>query len=270
MQKKPIAQPQNPPSNSVWQKTLKDQDRQEKMKKLTIWGGIILACIIGMAILVKLAGNSGPTTTLTENANLKTLSSKDIVVGKPDAKLTIYEYADFQCPACAAYNPIVNKLLQEYEGKVNLVYRFFPLKTIHKNSVIAGQAGYAAQKQGKFVEMKDMLFEKQKDWEAQSGDEVKVTFIAYAGEIGMDKTKFEADMNSSEANKAVLAGEAEATGLGLNSTPSFFIGKKSFTPQGYDAFKSAIDDELGSSSSSNNSNSRTETTTVKPTTQPLR
>lgn len=255
MQKKPSHQEQNQASNSDWQNNLKKQQRNEMLRKVAIWGGIVIACVAGLALLVKMAGMSGPPTTPVENTRVKAVSAdKDIIMGNPAAKVTIIEYADFQCPACASYNPIVNQLLSEYDGRIKVVYRFFPLTSIHKNAKISGQAGYAAWKLGKFHEMKDELYSNQKDWE-NIGDPEK-TFVEYAASIGLDRAKFTELMNSKEAQDAVSAGEAEAINIGLSSTPSFFIGNRQFTPSGYEAFKTLIDEELKASGQ-------------QPTTRPL-
>ncbi len=241
MQKKDYTSSSSP--SSSWQETLNKEKRNSFLQKLIIWGGIALVSIAGIAFLVKLAGTNSPQTSV-ETANLPKVSEKDIIVGDKNAKITITEYSDFQCPACASYNPIVDQLLSDYKGKLNLVYRFFPLTGIHKNAIISGRAGYAGWKLGKFDEMKDELFNNQKDWELLSEDKARETFIDYAKSIKIDSDEFTKIMNSDEAKNAVLAGEKEALGLGLNSTPTFFVGNKKVSPSGYDEFKQIIDTQL--------------------------
>lgn len=239
MQKKDHT-PEN--SGSNWEANLKKQQRSEFIKKLALWVGIIIISILGLAGLVMVANKQGPSAEPVVKENLKPVSSTDIILGNPNAKIVIYEYSDFQCPACAAYNPVINQLLNTYDGKVKIVYRFFPLTGIHQNALISGQAGYAAWKLGKFKEMKDLLFDKQKDWETLK--DPKETFISYAKVAGMDEAKFAQIMNSDEAKNIVKAGEAEAISLGLSSTPSFFIGNRQFSPGGIEGFKTLIDKEL--------------------------
>ena len=238
MQKKPYEQ-----EPSSWQSNAGREQRNDLVKKIIIWGGIALASIAGIALLVKLAGTSSSTAPI-ETPNLPEVSANEIIVGEKNAKVSIIEYSDFQCPACASYNPVVNKLLSDYSGKVRLVYRFFPLRTIHKNGIISSQAGYAAWKLGKFSEMKDELFVNQKDWESLDEGKAKEAFIDYAKGLKLDGNKFKEIMNSNEAKNAVLDGEKEALGLGLNSTPTFFLGNKRVQPGGYEDFKKLIDDEL--------------------------
>lgn len=241
MQKKDYSS-ENQSSN--WQDNIKKQEKTEMFKKIAIWGVIILALVAGLAGLVVLADRSSNSnqTAPVETANFPKVSENDIVLGDPKAKVTITEYADFQCPACASYNPVTNRILEEYKGKAKLVYRFFPLRGIHKNALISGQAGYAAQKLGKFSEMKDLLYENQKDWEGL--EDPKQVFEGYATSVGLDPKEFRTIMDSAEAKKAVEDGEREAIGLGLNSTPSFFIGNKQFQPEGYEGFKKVIDEEI--------------------------
>lgn len=239
MQKKQAPQ-ENQGTN--WEANLKKQQRSDMMKKAALWGGVIVICFLGLAGLVMVANQSGPTAEPVINEKLKAVSENDIVLGNPDAKVVIFKYADFQCPACAAYNSTMNQILTEYDGKVKVVYRFFPLRGIHPNAVISAQAAYAAWKLDKFPDMKNMLYEKQADWE--SLDDPREVFIQYAKSAGMDPVKFEEIMNSEEAKKAVEDGEKDAIALGLNSTPTFFIGNKQFTPSGFDSIKILIDQEL--------------------------
>ena len=227
-----------------WEQGLKKQERTDMFKKIAMWAGIIAVSIAGLAGLVVLADRSSGSSQKApvESANFPKINENDIVLGDPSAKVTFTEYADFQCPACASYNPVTNRLLEEYKGKAKLVYRFFPLKSIHKNALISGQAAYGAWKLGKFSEMKDMLYDNQKDWE-NLGDPREI-FEGYASTIGLDIEKFTTIMNSDGAKNAVEAGEKEAIGLGLNSTPTFFIGNKRFSPQGFEDFKKLIEEEI--------------------------
>lgn len=254
MQKKPAPETA---SSSNWESNLKKQQRADMIKKVAIWAGIIIACVAGLAILVKVAGNSGPTTEPVIKENLKAISEDDIVMGDPKAKVEIIEYADFQCPSCAAYNPTVKQLLAEYDGRIKIAHRNFPLRNIHKNAVISGRAAYAAWKLGKFEEMKDLLYDNQAEWENE-GDPKEI-FIGYAKKISLDEVKFEEIMNSKEAEDAVLNDETEAIALGLNSTPTFFLGKKQIQARTIEDFKQLIDEELKNSGSE----------VAKPTTQPL-
>ncbi|MEX1068649.1 MAG: thioredoxin domain-containing protein, partial [Patescibacteria group bacterium] len=115
------------------------------MKKLLIWALIVFGLIgatWGMAQLASSPGNQ-TTTFATE------ISDSDWVKGDKDASVVLIEYSDLQCPACAAYAPLVNQILGEFGDRIAFVYRHFPLPS-HKNAEPAALAAEAAGKQGKF------------------------------------------------------------------------------------------------------------------------
>jgi protein-disulfide isomerase len=232
-------------ASSNWQENLKKQERANGLKKIGIWAGIIAICIVGFAGLVYFVNKSTGSVSVAgrEEPNLPKVSGSDIIVGNPEAKETIIEYGDMQCPACAAYNPIVNQVLATYKDQVRLVYRFFPLPQ-HQNALIGAQGAYAAWKMGKFPEMKDKMFDAQAQWESLSDADAQAKFIGFAKEIGLDQDKFKSLMNSQEAKDFVQHDKNEANTLGLNSTPTFFLGNKLITPNGFDSFKSLIDSDL--------------------------
>jgi protein-disulfide isomerase len=241
MQKKKIVT-EEPQKSSNWQSSFNSQARKEQMKKYGIWGGIILATVIGFVLLVRMAGTTTQPQAPVEIANLRAVDlEKDMILGDKNAPVTIVEYVDFQCPACASYNPLVNKILADYQGKVRVVNRHFPL-SVHQHAKISGQAAYAAWKLGKFSEMKNKLFDNQLNW-SNTSDPSEI-FAVYATEIGLNKDAFTTLMKSQEAKVAVEEGEREAISLGLNSTPTFIVNGKQIAPRGYDDFKTIIDEEL--------------------------
>ncbi len=225
-----------------WQEKAKLEERNAKVKKYSIWAGAALLVglvILGLVWLV----NSPSSNSSGTSANVAPVSKKDITNGQSKAKVVLIEYSDFQCPACAAYHPLVNQLLTEFNGKIYFVYRMFPLTNIHPNSHISAQAAYAALKQGKFFEMGDLLFNNQKDW-ADSSDP-RGTFMDYARQLKLDLKKFETEMNSDEAKNYVNDAENQANSEGINATPTFILnGVKIQNPSSYDDFKKLINNEL--------------------------
>lgn len=93
-----------------------------------------------------------------------TITADDWVKGKKDSKVVLVEYSDFQCPACAAYFPMVEQVMDEYKDKVAFVYRHFPLISIHPYAEPMARASEAAGKQGKFWEMYQLIFKNQTAW----------------------------------------------------------------------------------------------------------
>lgn len=224
-----------------WQEKAKLQERNEKIKKYSIWAGVVAVIVLVIGALIMLVNS--PSSPSSQAANVAPVSEKDITKGKSDAKVTLIEYSDFQCPACAAYHPLVTQILEEYKDKILFVYRNFPLTNIHANAKIAAQAAYAAHKQNKFFEMGDLLFTNQKDWEKE-GDPRGI-FMDYARQLKLDAKKFQDDMNSNEAKKFIEDSENQAQSEGINQTPTFIVnGNKISNPASYEEFKKVLDDEL--------------------------
>lgn len=216
----------------------------ESMKKrVGIWAGIVTLLIAGSWFLISLVNNSPSPLTPVEIKNLPPVSKTDFVKGEEKAKVTLIEYADFQCPACASYFPLVKMLSLEFSKDLRVVYRFFPLTTIHKNAMISAQAAYAAGLQNKFWEMHDMLFENQNSWANLS--DPKDTFFEYAKDLELDLAKFKTDAALTSTENFIKDAVRNATALGVNSTPTFFVNNTHIkNPAGYDEFKKIIQDAL--------------------------
>jgi protein-disulfide isomerase len=223
-----------------WQEKAKNEARNAKIKKLAIWGGVALVFLIVIGVLFTTV--TSPTSS-TPNITIAPVSAKDISTGNPKSKVTLIEYADFQCPACATYHPLVDQLLKDYQNKIFYVYRMFPLERAHPNALISAKSAYAAYKQGKFFEYGDLLFSKQNDWaDLQNPQD---TFTSYAQSLKLDVSRFTNDMSSQETQKYVKDSENQALNEGIDSTPSFFInGKLIQNPNSIDDFKKLIDAAL--------------------------
>lgn len=140
---------------------------------------------------------------------------------KGTGAVTVVEFSDFQCPACLSVQEPLKQILAKYEGKVELVYRHFPLVSIHKNATLAAYASEAADMQGKFWEMHDMLFTKQAEW-SELSDPMSV-FVGYSEQIGMDTAKFAADLESQAVKDVVTTDVLASTRYRLSGTPTFFV-----------------------------------------------
>jgi protein-disulfide isomerase len=223
-----------------WQEKAKVEARNAKIKKFSIWGGVALVILVVVYVLFQTV--TAPSTP-AQTIKIAPISARDIAKGNPKAKVSLVEYADFQCPACAAYHPLVDQILKDYGNKIFYVYRMFPLVNAHPNAVISAQAGYAAYKQGAFFTYDDLLYSKQTEW-ADLQD--PTTALAdYATLLKLDVNKFKTDMNSAQTKKYVQDSETEALNEGINQTPSFFInGNLIQNPTDYAGFKKLIDDAL--------------------------
>jgi protein-disulfide isomerase len=168
--------------------------------------------------------------------------------GAKDAKVTIVEYSDFQCPFCArVYTTLENEVLKDYGDKVRFVFKNFPLTSIHPWAEDGAVASECAFQQGNdaFWAMYNGLFSKQSEITKENLKE-KASDIAKDG--GADVAKFQECLDGKKAMDAVKADESEATALGVNSTPTFFInGRRLSGAQSTQDFKQMIDQELGKS-----------------------
>lgn len=168
-----------------------------------------------------------------------TISATDHVRGAKDGQVTLVEFGDFQCPACAAYEPIVKQVLADNKDTLKLVYRHFPLTQIHKNALGAAIATEAAGVQGKFWEMHDILYDKQGEW--GNALNARDYFLTYATTIGLDTKKFQESLSNESLEAKVLAELREGVRLGVQGTPTFFLnGKKLDNPLDLAKFNAII------------------------------
>jgi len=133
----------------------------------------------------------------------------------------------------------LKKLSEEFGDKLAIVYRHFPLTSIHPNAKSAAFAAEAGGKQGKFWEMHNLIFENQSEWkDKRKPDEI---FINYAQRLNLNIDQFKTDLASKEIRQKVENAYQNAVRLGLNSTPTFFLnGKKITNPRNYEEFKNLI------------------------------
>ena len=157
------------------------------------------------------------------------------------ALVTIVIFSDFQCPFCNRAVPTLKKIEDEYGSKVRFVFRHLPLP-FHKQAEPAARAAWAAQQQGKFWQMHDLLFERQKDFRNPPDAEF---WLSLANELGLDVPKFERDFLSQAAIDAVKEDLAHATKVGARGTPNFFInGVKLVGARPFDQFQTEIDKQI--------------------------
>ena len=157
--------------------------------------------------------------------------------GPNDAKVTIVEFSDFQCPFCSRAEASVDQVMEKYAGKVKLVFRHFPL-SFHANAPKAAEASMCANEQGKFWEMHKQLFANQ---QALSIDDLK----KHAASIGLDQAKFDQCLDSGSMKAGVDKDTAAGAEAGVSGTPAFFInGKLLSGAQPFSEFQKVIDAEL--------------------------
>jgi protein-disulfide isomerase len=140
--------------------------------------------------------------------------------GNPDAQVTLEEFADFQCPPCGQFAPFAEELLREYDSRLRVVFRNYPLAG-HEHAREAALAAEAAGLQGKFWEMHDTLYREQATWSKVPN--ARELFESYAGTIGLDVDQFKRDVDGDKARERVDSDHALADSLGITVTPTLFI-----------------------------------------------
>lgn len=219
-----------------------EQKRNKLTKTIGLWAVAAVVIVGGVWGVVKLAQMS-PQPTTSNTGGIPGISDKDKSLGNADAKVQLIEYADFQCPACKAADPLIKQLLAEYPTQVRFAYRYFPLKTIHTTAMISAAAAEAASMQGKFWEMKTLLYTNQEAWAGQqNADQI---FVGYAQQLNLDTAKFRQDMYSDAVQKKVQADYDEAGRLKLDHTPTFVVdGQVVANPSSYEGYKQLIENKL--------------------------
>jgi len=157
--------------------------------------------------------------------------------GPDKAPITIVEFSDFECPYCSKAEDAVKQVMKEYEGKVRIVYRDFPLP-FHPNAQKAAEAAHCAGDQGKYWDMHEKLFANQK---ALAASDLK----GHAKGLGLDQAKFDKCLDGGDKAKLVEGNKEAGAKVGVTGTPAFFInGLMLSGAQPFSEFKSIIDREL--------------------------
>jgi len=158
--------------------------------------------------------------------------------GDAQAPVTLVEFSDFHCPFCKRVQPTLTALLDRYPGKVKLAFRDLPLRQLHPQAPRAAEAARCAQDQGKFWDYHDVLFAQAPK---ASDDELK----QYAADVGLDSGQFAECLSGNVHGGAVQRDIEEATKLGLEGTPAFFInGQLISGAQPLERFIQMIEEEL--------------------------
>lgn len=226
---------------------------EKKLKVLTVLVGLslffsLLTFASSLAISSKLSGGAAVAddnddaapTGGSPSANAPS-ADDDPVKGDEDAPVTIIEFSDFQCPFCARfYSETLPQLQSQYvdTGKVKLVFRDFPLTSIHPQAQKAHEASECADEQDKFWEYHDILFENQGSLDVAS-------LKSYAADLRLDTNKFNTCLDSGKYAGEIRKDTADGAQAGVTGTPSFFVnGQQLVGAQPFSAFQQAIEAAL--------------------------
>lgn len=175
------------------------------------------------------AGSPTPGTSPTKppttvNPNAPQGATPPNMLGAPTASVTLEEFADFQCSACASAHPVVKEVQSVYGSKIRMIFRNYPLP-MHDKSYDAAVAAEAAGLQGKFWAMQDQLFSNQQSW--STAPNYREIWNGYAEKIGLDMAKFQSDMSGIAAKSRVDQDIARAKAMNVSSTPTILINGQS-------------------------------------------
>lgn len=220
------------------------EHRPAHEKKNKQWLYLIISALAVLVIASFLTNDFGlrQGSAMTGNASIKYQGAAagniaDPSIGPEDAKITIIEYSDFECPFCQRAEITVKQVLEEYKGRVRLVYKNYPL-SFHNNAKNAAEAAECANEQGRFWEYHGKLFENRLELGKNS-------LKKYAEELGMDMEEFNSCFESGKYKAEVESDMEEGDKLGIDGVPVFFINSEPLVgAQPLEAFKAVIDRKL--------------------------
>ena len=142
----------------------------------------------------------------------------DYTIGPKDARVTVVEFGDFECPNCKQAAPAVKLLLKRFADRIRFVYRHFPLEEVHPHALLAAEAAESAGAQGKFWSMHDLLFENQRHLKARH-------LSGYAERLRLDMAHYATDMKDHAYLQRIREHQQSGSKSGVRSTPTFFVNR---------------------------------------------
>lgn len=223
--------------------------KQGRSSLAPLYAVLALAAVAGLGILLFQAfGKEAPATApiAVELDEAQLARVQGISIGREDAPVVIYEFADFQCPACATYawqvTPLIKERLVE-PGLVRYVYYDFPL-AMHPNGFLASRAGRCANEQGKFWVYHDLVYGQQSRWAAEQ--DATGIFVELAGQAGLNPDAFESCLRSDRYAREVTESLKLGESLGVNSTPTLFVnGRRLPNPPSFGELEEIVRRETG-------------------------
>ena len=190
---------------------------------LVFIGGVALVTLGGATLLYR--AKRLPAFAVTKNQDHSEAGAAEPmhVLGRLSASVTIEEFGDFQCPPCGMLSEPINQLERDYESRLCVIFRQFPLR-IHEHAQEAAVASEAAGLQGRFWQMHDVLYREQSVWSKAA--DVRPLFNSYAAMLGLNVDRFNKDMESDAVKKRVAADQEQGARLGVTVTPTIFVNNR--------------------------------------------
>jgi protein-disulfide isomerase len=199
--------------------------RQTKRKLPFIIIGTVLVLVVFAGSWLYSSRKLGGSSTRTSGTSG---AQPPHILGPVDARVGLEEFGDFQCPSCGTLHPVLKKLESEYDSRVALTFREFPLAPIHPNALEAAHAAEAAGLQDRFWQMHDLLYDYQAAW--SDSKDARSVFAQYAADLGLDAARLRQDMDSQIVKERIAADQRRAVSLGVTGTPTLFINGREVAP----------------------------------------
>jgi len=203
----------------------------------------VLVIVVGAMIGLFALANKSDNTPAPTGDKTKIIRDNSHKTGSGSVQLV--EFGDYQCPACGAAYPNIKQIMKDYDGKVTLYFRNFPLTQIHQNAMMGAEAAEAAGAQGKYWQMHDALYDNQKEWGELNGTEAEDKVLGYAKGLGLDTDKMKSDIDNEKYKQVIQQDMADGNALGINATPTLYVnGTQVQGGYDYNTIKAAIDSAL--------------------------
>lgn len=188
--------------------------KMPRLRRYVTAGILLTAILVGLVIILR---SNSPKLPAAADKSPRTK-------GPVQAPIQIIEYSDFECPACQKAQSHVAQLIANYPNKIRLNFYHFPLEG-HKWSALAHRAAECASQQERFWPYHDKLYENQAVWSKSVGAPIE-NFLSYAKEAGVELDLFAVCLSDARTDQKILEDKATGLGLGVRSTPSFFVNGK--------------------------------------------
>lgn len=210
---------------------------------------IIALVLIGVAFsLVAFLYNAEQGEKASQQATQNSealIRAHSVRVGNPQAKVTLVEFFDPACETCGKFHPLVKGLIEQHDGKVNLVVRYAPL---HQGSEQMVAILEAAKRQGQFWPVLELMYATQQQWAINHVAQPEIFWNHMVQtQSGLDFARMQQDMNNPELVRAIEQDIADGQLLGATKTPAFFVNGKPLTEFGYEQLVSLVDAEVEAS-----------------------
>jgi len=211
--------------------------------------GVVALAGIGWLLYQSMGGGGKPVTApvpvVMDQARLNRVQG--VSAGRADAPVVIYEFADFQCPACGQFASLVAPLIKErlvQPGKVRYVYYDFPIIDAHPNAFLAARAGRCANEQGRFWEFHDVIYGQQPNWSSES--DPSDLFVEYGVRAGVEEGRFEECLRSDKYAKEVSESMELGRSLGVGGTPTLIVnGRRLGSTPRFAELEQMVDKAIG-------------------------